>query len=424
MIFAPERWEGSMIALSKPRSHLRTPIPLDVLESLSRNVLVLASCQALFQTGLVLIVTVGGLAGYLLATDKALATLPIAAMMLGTALVTVPASLLMGRIGRRNGFALGTLLGAAGAALSVAGLLAGGFWVFCLGHVLLGAYQGFAQYYRFAAADAARPAFRSHAISFVVAGGVVAAIAGPQLASVTKDLLVSGPFVASYLALIGLSFAATALVGLLNLPSRIAQIDWESARPLSLIIRQPVFLVSLCGAAVGHAVMMLAMSAMPLAIIGHNHSMSDAAFVIQWHVLAMSVPSFFSGILIARFGAPVIMLAGVALLAGNVAIALSGVEVLHFLLAHVLLGIGWNFAYVGGTTLVTEAYRPAEKAKVQGVNDLVIVGDSVVLSFASGWLFEFFGSWGVNIGAVPFLVLAGTAIVLFSLARQPKPQLA
>ena len=413
-----------MPAVSKPMSHLRAAIPLGVVESLSRNVVVLACCQALFQTGLVLVVTVGGLAGYLLATDKALATLPIAAMMLGTALVTVPASLLMARIGRRNGFVLGTFLGAAGAALSVAGLLAGGFWAFCLGHVLLGAYQGFAQYYRFAAADAARPEFRSHAISFVVAGGVVAAIAGPQLASVTKDLLVSGPFVASYLALIGLSFAATALVTLLELPLQVARTDRDPARPLSLIVRQPVFLVALCGAAVGHAVMMLAMSAMPLAVVGHQHGMSDAALIIQWHVLAMAVPSFFSGILIARFGAPAIMLAGVALLAGNVAIALSGVAVLHFLLAHVLLGVGWNFAYVGGTTLVTEAYRPAEKAKVQGVNDLVIFGASVVLSFASGWLYEFFGWWGVNIAAVPFLVLASTTIVLFSLARQPKPRLA
>jgi len=407
-----------MPALSKPISHLRTPLPSGVLESLSRNVLILASCQALFQTGLVLIVIVGGLAGYLLATDKALATLPIAAMMLGTALVTVPASLLMGRIGRRTGFALGTLLGAAGAALSVAGLLAGWFWVFCLGHVFLGAYQGFAQYYRFAAADAAPPAFRSHAISFVIAGGVVAAIAGPQLANLTKDLAASGPFVASYLALVGLSLAATALVGLLDVAAPVAPTASAWARPLSVIVRQPVFLVAVCGAAVGHGVMMLAMSAMPLAMVSHDHGMGDAAFVIQWHVLAMAVPSFFSGVLIARFGAPVIMFAGIALLAGNVIIALSGVEVLHFLLAHILLGIGWNFSYVGGTTLVTEAYHPAEKAKVQGINDLVIFGASVVLSFAAGGLFEFFGWWGVNIGAVPFLVLAGTAIALFSLTSK------
>ena len=404
------------------RAQLPGLIPLGIKLALTRNVLVLASCQAIFQTGLVLIVMVGGLAGQLLATDKALATLPIAAMMLGTALVTVPASLLMARIGRRNGFALGTLLGATGAALSVVGLLAGWFSIFCVGHVLLGAYQGFAQYYRFAAADAARPAFRSHAVSFVVAGGIVAAIAGPQLASLTKDLLVSGPFIASYLALVGLSFAATALVTLLDLPSSAAQTDGEPVRPLSVIVRQPVFLVALCGAAVGHGVMMLAMSAMPLAMVGHQHGMSDAASVLQWHVLAMAVPSFFSGILIARFGAPVIMLAGVALLAGNVVIALSGVEVYHFLLAHVLLGIGWNFSYVGGTTLVTESYRPAEKAKVQGVNDLVIFGFSVVLSFASGGLFGFFGWQVVNIAALPFLVLAGTTAALFSAARRTNAQ--
>lgn len=391
-----------------------------------RNVLVLAACQATFQTGLVLIVTVGGLAGHLLATDKGLATLPIAAMMLGTMLGTVPASLLMAWIGRRRGFMLGTLLGAAGGALSAGGLLGGWFWVFCAGHALLGAYQGFAQYYRFAAADAALPAFRSHAISFVIAGGVVAAIAGPQIASATKDLLVSGSFIASYVALVGLSLAATFLVSLLRLPSPAAQRDDGVARPLSVVVRQPIFLVALCGAAVGHGVMMLAMSAMPLAMVGHDHGMSDAAFVIQWHVLGMAVPSFFSGLLIARFGAPAIMLAGVALLAGNVAIALSGVEVVHFLLAHILLGIGWNFAYVGGTTMVTESYRPAEKAKTQAVNDFVIFGFSVIASLASGGIFERFGWSGVNLGAVPFLALAVTAIVFFSLARRtatPNPVL-
>lgn len=397
-------------------------IPLEMRAALTRNVLVLASCQAMFQTGLVMIVTVGGLAGHLLATDKALATVPIAAMMLGTTLVLIPASLLMARIGRRNGFTLGTLLGAAGGAVSVVGLLANLFWVFCLGHVLMGAYQGFAQYYRFAAVDAAQPESRSYAISLVVAGGVVAAIVGPQLATLTKDLLASGPFIASYGALVALSLAATALVTLLDIQTPLPPKDREWARPLSVIVRQPAFLVAVGGAAVGWGVMYLAMTPMPLAMVGHHHALSDAAFVLQWHVLAMSVPSFFTGALIARFGAPHIMLAGIALLAGNVTIALSGIEIVHFFSAHILLGIGWNFAYIGGTALLTETYSPAEKAKVQAVNDFVIFGVMIVASLAAGGLFEFFGWRGVNLGAVPFILLAATTIALFSLARRARPQ--
>jgi MFS family permease len=367
---------------------------------------------------------VGGLAGHLLATDKALATLPIAAMMFGTTPVLVPASLLMARIGRRNGFALGTLIGAAGGAVSVVGILAGWFWVFCLGHVLLGAYQGFAQYYRFAAADAARPEFRSRAISLVVAGGVVAAIAGPQIATLTRDLSVSGPFVASYGALVALSLAATMLVAFIDIPASPAATRGEQTRPLSVIVAQPAFLVALGAAAVGWGVMYLAMTPMPLAMAHHHHAMNDAALVLQWHVLAMSVPSFFSGMLIARFGAPPVMLAGIALLAGHVAIALSGVEVAHFLAALVMLGIGWNFAYIGGTALLTETYRPAEKAKAQAANDFVIFAVMVIGSLASGELFDVFGWEGVNLGAVPFLVVAGTTLCLYLLGRQAKPQLA
>jgi len=390
--------------------------------ALTRNVLVLASCQAIFQTGLVLIMTVGGLAGHLLAADKALATVPIAAMMLGTTLVLIPASLLMARTGRRNGFMLGTLLGAAGGAISVVGLLAGWFWLFCLGHLFLGAYQGFAQYYRFAAVDAARPESRSYAISLVIAGGIVAAIAGPQLATLTKDFSVSGPFVASYGALVGLSLGATALVALLDIPAPLTRTDRAPARPLSVIVRQPAFVVALGGAAVGWGVMYLAMTPMPLAMVGHHHTLGDAAFVLQWHVLAMSVPSFFTGALIARFGAPHIMLAGIALLAGNVAIALSGIDIIHFLSALVVLGVGWNFAYIGGTALLTETYSPAEKAKAQAANDFVIFAVMVIAALASGGLFEFFGWRGVNFGAVPFILLAAAAIALFSLARRAKAQ--
>jgi len=249
-----------------------------------------------------------------------------------------------------------------------------------------------------------------------VAGGIVAAIAGPQLATLTKDFSSSGPFVASYGAVVGLSLAATAIVALLDVPPLLARARLGSARPLSVIVRQPAFLVALSGAAVGWGVMYLAMTPMPLAMVGHYHALSDAAFVLQWHVLAMSVPSFLAGALIARFGAPLVMLAGIALLAGNVAVALSGAEVVHFLAALVLLGVSWNFAYIGGTALLTETYDPAEKAKAQAANDFAIFCVMVVASLASGALFDLFGWRGVNLAAVPFILLAAATTAFFSLA--------
>ncbi len=389
-----------------------------------RNVLLLLASQALVQTGTVVIITAGGLAGHMLAANKSLATLPISALMIGTMIATIPASLMMGRYGRRAGFVLGALFGAAGAALAVAGLVQGSFWLFCLAHVFYGVNMGFAQFYRFAAADAASAEFKSRAISYVLTGGVIAAIAGPNLVSFTKDSAASGTFVASYAVIVILCLVAAALIILLRIPPPVQEKVNEPARPLSEIMRQPVFIVALVGAAVGYGVMNLAMTATPLAMAAHHHSIGETATVIQWHVLGMFVPSFFTGTLIARFGAPKIMLAGVALLAGHLAIALSGNEFLYYLSALTLLGIGWNFSYIGGTTLLTEAYRPSEKAKVQGVNDFTIFGTVVVTSLISGALLHGVGWVGVNLFAVPFLLLAGIALLLFMLRRRGRGDLA
>lgn len=386
-----------------------------------RNVLILAACQALFQTASVLIMTVGGLAGQTLAPDKALATLPIASMTVGTALATIPASLLMARIGRRRGFMLGTLLGALGGAAAAAGLLAGSFALLNLGNLLVGAYQGFAQFYRFAAAEAARPEFKSRAISLVLAGGVVAAIAGPSLGAVTRDLLGPALFAGSYVAVLVLSLAATVLLIGISIPAAASGAEEGVARPLAEIVRQPAFLVALGGAAIGYAVMILAMTATPLAMVGHHHVLSDAAFVIQWHVLGMFVPSFFTGVLVARFGVLGVMFAGAVLLIGHVAIALSGVGFLNFLSGLILLGIGWNFLFVGGTTLLTETYRPAEKAKVQALNDFLIFGVVVAASFASGGLFDRFDWQGLNLVALPFVLAAALAIAGLALRRSRVP---
>jgi len=389
-----------------------------------RNVLTLAACQALFQTASVLIMTVGGLAGQMLAADKSLATLPIASMSVGTALVTIPASLIMQRAGRRVGFMIGTLLGALGGGLSVVALLIGSFWLFNLGNLLVGAYQGFSQFYRFAAAEVASPEFKSRAISFVLAGGVVAAIAGPHLGNHTRDLLGSGTtFAGSYVTVVVLSLAAMALLGRLQVPPAALTTDTSGARPLAEIVRQPAFVVALTGASVGYGVMILAMTATPLAMVAQHHGVGDAAFVIQWHVLGMFVPSFFTGTLIARFGVLPVMFTGAVLLLGHVTIALSGVALLNFVSALMLLGVGWNFLFIGGTTLLTETYRMSEKGKVQGLNDFLIVGVVVIASFASGGLLQRFGWQGVNMAALPFLLGIAALIAGFALRRRMQPSL-
>jgi MFS family permease len=382
------------------------------------NVLILASAQALFQTASVLIMTVGGLAGLVVAADKSLATLPIAAVMVGTMAGTVPASLLMGRIGRRAGFILGAVIGALGGGLGALGMMQHSLAVLSAGTLLVGIYQSFAQYYRFAAAETASASFKSQAISLVLAGGVVAAIAGPQIGVMAKDLA-GAEFAGSFLAIVVLSLFASALLAFLRMPA-VAIVSFDSdARPLSAIVRQPKFLVALSGAAVGFGVMILAMTATPIAMVAHQHTPSDAAFVIQWHVLGMFVPSFFTGFLIARFGVLTMMLAGAIALAGHVAIALSGSELLYFLSALILLGVGWNFLFVGGTALLTETYRPSERAKVQALNDFSIFGVVVVASFSAGWLLSGIGWQGVNLAALPFLAAIAIAIGSFIL-RRPK----
>jgi MFS family permease len=386
-----------------------------------RTVLVLTALQALFQTTGAVIIMAGGLAGYMLAPDKSLATLPISAWMIGTMVTTIPASLFMGRFGRQAGFALGTLFGALSGALAVISLINGWFWLFCFAHVFNGAYQGFAQFYRFAAADAASPAFRSRAISYVLLGPAIAAIVGPHLVAYTKDLAAGGAFVASYATLVVLSFAATALVAFIDVPKVVEEKSDLPARPLSKVITQPKFLVAVITAAIAYGVMNLAMTATPLAMQEHHHGIGDTAFVIQWHVLGMFLPSFFTGNLIARFSAPRIMLAGILLLLGHIAIALSGVEFLHFASALILLGVGWNFTYLGGTNLITETYRPSEKAWAQGVNDFTIFVTVVLASFASGALLHRFGWVGVNLLALPLLLSVGAILVVYLTRYRVEP---
>lgn len=382
------------------------------------TVLLLAGAQALFQTASVMVMTISALVGFALAPDKALATLPIALMTLSTAAMMIPAALLMRRHGRKAGFLLGTALGACAGLLAAWSIVAGDFWLFAVANMLVGGYQAFAQYYRFAAADAASKDFKSRAVSWVIAGGVVAAVAGPNIARVTENIG-PAPFAASFLTMTGLGIAAMLLVSRLSLAREVAADERDGReRSLGAIVRQPVFLTALTGSAVGFAVMIMVMTATPLAMHHSGHSVGSAATVIQWHVLGMFLPSFFTGNLIRRFGVIRIMSAGALLLASHIAVAMTGVAFLHFLSGLILLGVGWNFLFIGGTTLLTEAYRPSERFKAQATHDFVMFGLVATASFSSGALLDAYGWLAVNLAAVPFLAVTLLALAGYGAVRR------
>lgn len=382
-----------------------------------KNVALLCSTQALLFTNNTILISINGLAGFALADDKSLATLPVTAYVIGAALTTLPVSHLMRRIGRINGFTIGTLIGILGALICGYAVYTHNFWLLCAGTLVMGIYNASGQYYRFAAADVASPDFKSKAISLVLAGGLVGGVLGPQTSKITKDML-PAEFLGSYLALIGFCVIALILQRLMSIPRLTAAEQRDHGRPLRVIARQPEFLVAVLSGMVGYGVMNLLMTATPLAMKACEHPFSETAFVIQWHVVAMFAPSFFTGSLIRRFGVRAVMFTGVLLSLGCVAIALSGVEVLHFWAALLLVGVGWNFMYLGGTTLLTESHTGPEKAKVQGANDMAIFITMAVSSASSGWLFSARGWEIMNYGAVPFLVLTGIAILFFGRERR------
>ena len=395
-----------------------TPTERELMRSLYRgNVLILAASQALMLSAIVLAMALGAILGGTLAPDKGLATLPIAAMVIGTAIASLPAALMMRRHGRRGGFLLGAVLGVGGSLLCALALYERSFSAFVAGHLLLGSYQGFANYYRFAAVEAAGPSQASKAISLVVAGGVVAAFLGPQLGQWGRDWVGAQQFVGSYLAQGAMGLIALILLSRLELPKVVAA-QGGASRPLRKILGQPALLVSIFGAAIGYAAMIMVMTATPLAILGCGLPGSSVTPVIQWHVVGMFAPSFFTGTLVARYGAPHIMQAGFVLLLGHVLLAVSGVEFLHFLSALVFLGVGWNLVFIGGTALLTQTYGPAEQLKVQAINEFSIFGLVAVASLSAGWLYDRFGWITLNLAVVPFLLAALLAVI--AIGRRPR----
>ena len=352
---------------------------------------VIVLCQALAMTGVTMLIVVSALAGKQLAADPSLATLPISLMFVGNMAMTIPASLLMKRIGRRAGFTVGALFGIAGALTGAWGLLSGSFAIFALGGLVQGCYNAFWQYYRFAAAEAVESDYISRAISFVLLGGILAAVVGPELAKGSAGLIDGARFAGSYLAVAGLAALSVLVIQFIDIPAPGEDERSASGRPLLAIAAQPVFMIAVLAAMVGYGSMSFVMTATPLAMEGHAHSFDDTAFVIQWHALGMFLPSLVSGHLIRIFGAVRIVLAGVIANFAMIAVVLSGTGVLEYWTGLVLLGIGWNFMFVGGSTLLTETYSPAEKGKVQGVNDFIVFGTNSAASLSSGLIYYWYG---------------------------------
>ncbi|WP_017997920.1 MFS transporter [Paracoccus sp. N5] len=389
----------------------------DPMRRARRNVVVLLIAQAVMGAQMSMIFIVGGLTGQMLSPNPCIATLPLSMIVLGSALSARPLAGFMRRRGRRAGFVLACGAGALGAAAAATGMMLGNFWLFMLSGLLTGVYQAAQGFYRFAATDCAPAEFQSRAISWVLAGGLAAALTGPLLVRLTADLT-AVPFLATYAAIVGLNLLGPLLFGFLDIPRPAAAPAGSPAgRPLRALLREPRILVAMICGMVAYALMNLVMTSTPLAVVGCGFATADAANIVSFHVLAMFGPSFFTGHLIARFGATRIVMLGLAILAGAGAVALSGVELGHFYAALVLLGLGWNFGYIGATAMLTRAYRPEERERVQGLNDAVVFSGVFLASLSSGGLMNCMGGsaqagWNaVNLAMLPFLVLAGGALL-------------
>ncbi len=384
-----------------------------------RNVLLLALSQGLFMIGTSTMIAEAAIVGYTLAPDKALATLPVALQQVAVVFTQIPSNFLMRRVGRRWGYTVGAAFGIVGTAVAAFGVLEASFVLFCLGSALNGVYNGFGQSYRFAAVDGSSDAWRGKAISYTLAGGVIAAVLGPELAKATKDLLAPVTFAGSFAALSLVAVLALIVLQFIQIPRPSAAEQRDSGRPLFEILRQPAAMVAILSGMVGYGTMTLLMTVTPLAMIACSHPFESAAFVIQWHVVGMFAPSFFTGALIGRFGVLNVITCGLVILAACLAVNLSGTDVAQFWLGLFLLGVGWNFTYVGATTLLTQVYEPPEKAKVQAANDFLVFGMMATGALSSGAFFNTLGWNALNVVAAPFIAVALAALVWLALKRRP-----
>lgn len=357
-------------------------------------------------SGTSLMVATTALVGYALADDKMYASLPFTLQLLATMFTSIPAAMLMARIGRKSSFLIGSVIAMVGALTCAYAVMEHSYLFFTLGSVLIGIFSGFANYYRFTAADSVAADNKSRAISYVLAGGVLAAIIGPNLANYTKDMISNAAFAGSYTAIIGLYVLSFILLSFLDLPhiKPVINTKPDTGRNLHEIVRQPRYLIALICGTLGYATMTLVMTATPLAMQHHQHLYADTAFVIQWHVLGMFAPSFFTGNLIKRYGLLSIMFSGAVLGLACIVINLVGTSVSHFWFALLLLGISWNFLFIGATTLLTETYNENEKFKAQALNDFFLFSVVAAASLFAGILHHEFGWQFVNYLAIPAVI--------------------
>jgi predicted MFS family arabinose efflux permease len=375
-----------------------------------RNIFLLACCQALLLTNAAGLISLNGLVGFDLAADKTFATLGVTTYVLGSAVAAMPMALWMGRVGRRRGFMAGALVNILGCALGVLALWERSFALFCVATAVIGVYNAIGLQYRFAAAEVAAPGDKARAISLVLAGGVLGGVIGPEAAKWSRGLFAT-PFLGTFVALAGFALVALAVQSRVEVPLPPPLAKGASGRPLREIMAQPVFIVAALTAALSYGLMNLLMTATPIAMSVCGHPFSAAALVIEWHVVGMYAPGFVTGSLIARFGVLKVIGAGIAIMGTATAVALHGISVTHFAVALALIGVGWNFMYTGGTALLTESYEPAEKARVQGVNDLILFVTMGVSSLSSGALVTAAGWNTANWAAVPVLVLVSAAVL-------------
>jgi len=382
-----------------------------------RNVAILVMAQAFLGAQMPIIFTIGGLAGQSLATNPCFATLPISLIVMGTMIWATPMSAVMQKYGRRVGFFIGTTAGATGAAIGAYALYIGSFPLFLLGSFVTGLYQSAHGFYRFAAADAVDESFRPKAISYVMAGGLVAAIIGPQLVKATADALVV-PFLGAYLTVIVINVLGSGLFLALDIPPPPKHPEGGTGGRTRLeLLKTPIIAVSIITAMVSYALMNLVMTSTPLAVVGCGYEKSSAANIVSAHVLAMFIPSFFTGYVISWIGVRKVIAIGLIILAGAGLVALNGVALSNFYSALILLGIGWNFGFIGATTMLASTYSPEEQGRVQGLNDMIVFGGVTMASFASGLLMNCSGGtaqdgWSaVNLAMIPLLPLAGAALI-------------
>ena len=386
-----------------------------------RTALILASSQAIIGSAAPIAISIGGLAGYyMLAEDKSLATAPVTAFTVGVAVGALPAAAIIKRMGQRSGFMVGTLITALGGLVATIALFRSGFWMFAAGLLVLGVGGAFVQQFRFAAADNAPPEFKARAISFVLAGGIVTAILGPQIVIFTRELFAPVMFAGSFASILLLAAVGAIILSFLRVrthgPSG-SDADALPARLLGEIVAQPRFLVALCCGVGSYALMSFVMTGAPLAMVGCGFSPDQATLGISWHVMAMFAPSFFTGRLIHRFGVETIVALGLALLLGCAVVALSGIALWQFWSALILLGLGWNFGFIGATAMVAETYRQLEKGKVQGLHDFVLFGSVAFASLMSGVTYNAYGWAMLNWVVFPVVAICLVALALMRFFR-------